>query len=431
MDRIKTKYLIIGNSVSAVNCIEGIRQVDSTGKVTVISDEDVYNYSRPLISYYLGGRLGEENLAFRGRDFYEKNGVELLLGREAERVDIKGRRVFTDKGILEFERILISTGGRPFIPEVKGYSSKTDGVFTFTKIDDARRIVNYIERNSIKEAVVVGGGLIGLKCAEGLIERGLKVCIIELADRLLSTTMDRKSSDIIERILKERKNCSVFKQDTLEEIETSAGRPSGIRLRSGRTVRTNLIILAVGVRPNLALVRDTGMVCNRGISVDERMQTNLEGIYAAGDVAEGMDSLLGKNAVIAIWPVAARQGRTAGINMAGGDAAYKGMFPMNAVDIAGVPVVSFGITSPPDGPGYEVLEKEGEVFYKRVVLRDNIIVGCVFLGKIERSGIFSGMIREGMDVSQFKEELLSDDFGLLVLPKEYRKHMVVGEGIEV
>jgi NAD(P)H-nitrite reductase large subunit len=431
MNRIKTKYLIIGNSVSGVNCIEGIRQVDRVGKITVISDEDVYNYSRPLISYYLGGRLGEEDLNFKDRDFYDRNEVDLLTGTKAERIDKSGKAVFTDKGIIEFDRMLISTGGKPFIPDLKGCSADMEGIFTFTKLDDARRILGYIEENSIKEAVVLGGGLIGLKCTEGLIERGIKVHIVELADRLLSTTMDRKSSDVIERVLRERKNCEVFKQDAVEEIETSADRPSGVRLRSGRTISTKLVILAVGVRPNLALVRNTGIVCNRGISVDNRMQTNLEGIYAAGDVAEGMDSLLEKNAVIAIWPVAARQGRIAGINMAGGEGVYRGMFPMNAVDIAGVPVISFGITNPPDNPKFEVLQKEGDGFYRKIVLKNNIIVGCIFLGKIERSGIFSGIIREKMDVSQFKEELLSDDFGLLVLPKEYRKHMVTGEGIEV
>lgn len=428
---MRTKYLIIGNSVSGVNCIEGIRQVDKKGKITVVSDEKVYNYSRPLISYYLGGRLKEKDLFFKEKDFYSKNGVELLLDTKAERIDVDRKKVVTDKGVIVFDKLLVSTGGKPFIPDLKGYSAGMEGVFTFTKLDDAGKIVSYIKQNNIEEAVVLGGGLIGLKCAEGLIERGIKTVIVELADRLLSTTLDRTASGIVEKALKDKKNCEVFKKDTVEEIKTVKGKPAWVFLKSGKKIKTDLLVLAIGVRPNLDIVRETGIKRNRGVTVASRMQTSLEDVYAAGDVAEGMDGLLGENAVVAIWPVAAKQGRVAGINMAGGQAVYEGMFPMNAVDIAGVPVVSFGITNPPDAPEYEVLQKTGDGFYKKIVLKNNIIIGCIFLGKIERSGIFSGIIRDRMDVSQFKTELLSDDFGLLVLPKEYRKHMVVGEGIEV
>ena len=428
---MKTKYLIIGNSVSGVNCIEGIRQVDREGKITVVSDESVYNYSRPLISYYLGGRLEENSLSFRSRDFYENNGVELVLGTRAEKIDAAGKKVAAGGYDIEFDKLLIATGGRPFVPELKGYSKGMEGVFTFTGIEDAKNIVNYIEKNVTKEAVVLGGGLIGLKCAEGLIERGVKTFIVELAGNLLSATLDKTASGIIEKELKERKNCGVFCGDTVSEVEISGGRPAGVILKSGGRIKTNLIVAAIGVRPNLDVIADSGIKHNRGIIVDSRMQTNCGGIYAAGDAAEGLDGLLGENAVIAIWPVAARQGRVAGINMAGGYALYEGMFPMNAVDIAGVPVVSFGITNPPESAGCEVLQKTGDGFYKKIVLMNNVIVGCIFLGKIERSGIFSGIVRDKLDVSQFKSELLKDDFGLLVLPKEYRKHLVVGEGIEV
>ncbi len=428
---MKTRYLIIGNSVSGVNCIEGIRQVDREGEITVVSDESVFNYSRPLISYYLGGRLDEKSLSFRGRDFYGRNGVELLAGTRAEKVDPERKEVTTGRGVIEFDRMLISTGGKPFIPQLKGYSEGMEGLFAFTRLDDAIAMISHINKNNTGNAVVLGGGLIGLKCAEGLIERGIRTVIVELADRLLSATLDATASGIIEKGLKEKKNCEVFSKDSVEEIESSGGKLSGVLLKSGRKIKTNLLVIAIGVRPNLDLVRGTGIKHNRGIAVDSRMRTNCRDIYAAGDVAEGMDGLLGENAVIAIWPVAARQGRIAGINMGGGDAVYDGMFPMNAVDIAGIPVVSFGITSPSGEKGYEVIEKSGDGFYKKIVLKDDVIVGCIFLGKIERSGIFSGIIRDRMNVSHFKNELLRDDFGLLVLPKEYRKHLVTGEGIEV
>ncbi|HOL22542.1 MAG TPA: NAD(P)/FAD-dependent oxidoreductase, partial [bacterium] len=179
------------------------------------------------------------------------------------------------------------------------------------------------------------------------------------------------------------------------------------------------------------LVKDTFIKYNRGILVDENMGSSVNFINAAGDVAEGKDMITGNNSVIAIWPVAAKQGKVAGMNMAGSDIIYDGLFPMNAVDIVGVPVISFGITNPSETDGYEIVKERRENIYKKIVLKDNRIVGCIFLGRIERSGIFQGLIKYKIDVSRFKDELLSDDFGLLVLPAEYRKHMVRGEGIEV
>lgn len=426
-----TKYLIIGNSVSGVNCVEGIRQVDKKGKIVIVSDEGVYNYSRPLISYYLGGRIEKGGMPFRDESFYSDNGTELFLNTKAEKIDALKKSVTANDGAIEFEKLLIATGGKPFVPHIEGIDSVKEGVFTFTKLSDAEAIIKYIEKEGIKNAVVLGGGLIGLKCAEGLIERGIKTVIIELADRLLPNTLDKTASGIIEEAL-EKKECGLIKEETVSAIESRGGRVEGVRLKSGGgTLKTNLLIVAIGVNPDIDIAKDAGIKHGRGLTVDSRMKTNFEYIYAAGDAAEGRDSLLGSDAVIAIWPVAARQGRVAGINMAGGSAVYDGMFPMNAVDIAGVPVISFGITNPPGAVGYEMLEKKGEGFYKKIVLKNNIISGCIFLGNIERSGIFSGIIRDRLDVSSFKEELLSEDFGLLVLPKEYRKHMVVGEGIEV
>lgn len=428
---MKTEYLIIGNSVSGVNCIEGIRCIDRKGKIIVVSDESVYNYSRPLISYYLGGRIGEKELAFKSRDFYTRNGVELLLNTRVEKIDVMKKMAYCEGRVIEFKKLLISTGGKPIIPDIKGYDSDKKGLFTFTRLDDAKKLIEYIRENNVEEALVLGGGLIGLKCVEGLVDLGIRVVIVELADRFLANTLDTTGSSIIENILREKKGCRVFKEDTVVEIEFRNKKVSAVILKLGRKIEINLVVIAVGVRPDIEIVKDTGIKCGRGIVVNSRMQTSCRDIYAAGDVAEGMNCLLGENSVIAIWPVAARQGKVAGINMAGGDAVYEGMFPMNAVDIAGIPVISFGITNPSSADECEVLQKRGDDFYKKIILKNNVIIGCIFAGKVERSGIFSKLISDRVNVSRFKNELLSDNFGLLLLPEEYRKHLVSGEGIEV
>ena len=428
---MKTDYLIIGNSVAGINCIEGIRGIDRKGSLIVLSEEDCPDYSRPLISYYLSGRIEEKSLFLKGDDFYNGNNVEVLYETVALGMDVEEKKVFTNKGAIEFNKLLIATGGKPIIPEIEGYSEDIKGIFTFTSLSDARNLKKYIEEKKCREGVILGGGLIGLKCAEGLIDTGLKVYIIEMADRLLSMTLDRDASEIIEKGLKERSECEVLKGDTIKRIDYKDGGISRISLMSGREIETELLVIAVGVRPNITPVKGTPVKYNRGILVDEHMRTNIPYIYAAGDVAEGKDMLMNRDTVIAIWPVAARQGKIAGINMAGGSAIYNGLFPMNAVDIAGYPVISFGITNPVDTDKYEIMVKREEGEYKKIVIRDNRIVGCIFLGKIDRSGIFQGLIKHNVDISRFKDSLLDDNFGLLVLPAEYRKHMVSGEGIEV
>ncbi|HIE03269.1 MAG TPA: NAD(P)/FAD-dependent oxidoreductase [Candidatus Latescibacteria bacterium] len=427
----RSRYLIIGNSTAGVAAIEAIRQVDGKGAITVVSDEDVVNYSRPLISYYLGGRVSEERMAFRDRRFYERNGVTLILGRKAEELDVEGRKVVLSDGTsLHYGKLLIATGGRPIIPPMDGLQKVREGAFTFTRLSDAKGILGYIRENEVEEAVVLGAGLIGLKATEGLVERGVKVTIVELADRILANTLDREASAILERALGDW-GCKVIKEDTISRVVSSRGKVREVVLRSGRSLSAPLLVIAVGVRPNLELVEDTPISYDRGITVDEHMRTSVEDVYAAGDVAQAKDFLSGWSSVIAVWPVAFRQGKVAGWNMAGREVRYEGLFPMNSVELAGIPTISFGTTTPPEADGYEILTRRDEESYRKIVLKENRLVGAIFLGRIERAGIFSGLIRDGIDVSSFKEELLSDDFGLLVLPAEYRKHMVTGEGMEV
>ena len=430
---MKTDYLIIGNSVAAVNAIEAIRENDGKGSIMAVTDEPENNYSRPLISYYLGGRLGRSRLDFRPPTFHADNRVELITGVRAEKIDAKGKTVSLAGGRkVSYGKLLVSTGGSPFVPKIEGYDAGMAGVFSFTKLDDADRMLAWITANHTREAVVLGAGLIGLKAAEGLLERGIKVKMVELGDRILATTLDKGASAILEARLKSD-GCDIYKNNSVERIIAESGRVSRVVLRGGEFIDTSLLVVAVGVRPDLALVGDTGIAVDRGILVDERMRTSAAGIWSAGDCAQGKDFLSGERAVIAIWPVAARQGRVAGLDMSGAEASYPGLFGMNAVQIMDIPAISFGITNPPEGVGYEILLREdpdaGD--YRKIVLLKNRVVGVILLSAIERAGIYGLLIRERVDVSKFKNDLLSDDFGFLALPREFRAHMVTGEGMEV
>jgi len=432
MSRIR--YLIIGNSVAAVNCIEAIRGVDTADDITVVSDEESFNYSRPLLSYYLGGRITEDRLPFVGKDFYEKHGVNLILGKRAVDLNVAKKEITLDDGAsLPYERCLLSVGGIPIVPPVEGLEDTVEGIFSFLTAKEAKDLVDYIERNEIKEAVVLGGGLIGLKVVEGLIQRGLKPTVIELADRILANTFDKDASAILEERLAQE-GCTVIKENTIQGIDTSQGRLTRIFLRNGNEVLdTSLLIMAVGVRPNLELVRGTPVKTERGILVDRFMRTNIQDVYAAGDCAQGTDVLHKRQEVIAIWPVAARQGRIAGLNMCGIPREYAGLFAMNSVQICDIPTISFGVTNPPEQNGYEVLRSlnKDTGSYKKIVVKDGRVAGVILIRSIERAGVYGMLIREGIEVQGFKDQLLRDDFGLLVLPKQFRKHLVGEVGLEV
>ncbi len=423
-------YTIIGNSAAAIGAIEAIREYDATGKIKVISDEPFYAYSRPLISYLLGGMVNEGKMLYRDPEFYGKKGVELLLKRKVICIDTSERKLlFEDGDKLSFDKLLIATGGVPIVPDIPGRDLR--GVFTFTKWSDAKEIKRFIKRNSVQNALVVGGGLIGLKSVEALMKLGMKITVVELADRILSSTFDGTASRILEEKLRES-DVEIVTENTVQEIRGYRSKVRNALLRDGREVSADIVIFAIGVRPNIPEMVGPGIEINRGISVDKHMRTSLEDIYAAGDVAEATEVVTGGKRVIAIWPNAYRQGKIAGYNMVGLGKEYAGSLAMNSVELCGIPTISAGFTET-DGEGYEILKSYDKetLSYRKIVMKNNRIVGFVFVNRIERAGIFTELTSSRVDVSSFKDNLLKEDFGLILLPKEFRKHLVSGPGIEV
>ena len=427
------RHVIIGNSAAAIGCVEGIRYCDRDNSITIVADEPHHTYSRPLISYLLGGLVDESRMDYRPLDFYEKNQVETLLGVHVTDIDPQERTVYmAGGGTLAYDRLLIATGGMPFVPPVPG--ANLQGVFTFVTLAEARQIGRFIEDRQAKSALVIGAGLIGLKTIEALLARGLKVTVVELADRILSRIFDPTASRLAEIILR-RENVDIRTKTTVTEIIGRGGRVDHAVLRDGERVDCDLVVFAIGVRPNTGLVPpDSGILVERGIRVDGHMRTTRSDVYAAGDCVEAYDKLTDEYHQIAIWPLAYRQGYVAGCNMAGIDREYEGGFPMNSISVCDVPTISVGLIDPPDdGERYEILDDydRQSMTYRKLVLRGHRLVGAIFINDIDRAGIYTGLIRDQADISQFKDHLLSGSFGLISLPKDYRKHLVVGNGIEV
>jgi NAD(P)H-nitrite reductase large subunit len=421
------KYVIVGASAAGIGAVEAIREVDPVGTITVISEEPCPQYSRPMISDLVSGKADFGKMMCREHEFWENNGVQALTGRTAVGLNLADKYVALDKGEhVNFEKLLVATGGKPFLPKIEG--ADKDGVFTFTTLSDAESLAAKIEK--AKSAVVIGAGLIGVSVTEALVKRGLKVTIVELQDKILSLILDPTASEMVENVIR-KAGVTIATGQTVKRI---VGKPEndkvvgGAVLTSGEQVQCDLVIIAIGVIPRTELVAGTDVKTNRGILVDKFMRTNVSNVYASGDVAEAYDFLFGENRLLPLWPLAQLEGKVAGYNMAGKKADYPGGTAMSALKYFGIPIISIGIANPKDDAYESLVKHEPERnVYRKIVLKDNAIVGVTLVNAIENAGVLFHLMKNRVNVKKFKQELLSDDFCLATLPRSLRRKLYPGE----
>ncbi len=413
-----TNYVLIGNSAAAVGCIEGIRQVDPEGAITVVSKEPYHTYSRPLISYLLCGKTDEQRMKYRPDDFYEKNNVSFLPGRTAEAVDPQAKTVALDDGtVLPYDKLLIATGSHPFVPPIDGLDS-VENRFSFMSLDDAHALEKAITPES--RVLILGAGLIGLKCAEGLAKRVGSLTVVDLADRILPNVLDTEAARLVQQHL-EAHGISFRLSDSVQSFT-----PATAVLKSGETLPFDILVTAVGVRPNTALAVQAGCEGNRGIVTDDCCRTSVPDIYAAGDCTESLDITTGVRRVLALLPNAYMQGECAGVHMAAestGTSAgvlYDRAIPMNAVGFFGLSIITAG-----DYQGEEyVTEKESEGTYKKLVTRDGLLKGYILVGDVARAGIYTSLIREKTPLDTIDFELIREKPQLMAFSRRERKRIL-------
>jgi NAD(P)H-nitrite reductase large subunit len=403
------QFIIIGNSAAGIATVEAIRQRDKDSKITVISDEDYSAYCRCLISYYLAGDVKEDKILLRPESFYQENNIELLLNKKVIRVDPKKNRVvLEDKTQLNYDALLIATGASSKFPETPGIKKR--GVFGFRTIKDAKEIAGLVPVT--KTACVLGGGLIGLKAAYALHKRKIEVKVIVRSKQVLSQMLDSQAAAIVQKRLAENGLEVIFGQDAAEVIGN--GDLKAIKLDSGKAIGCSLVIVGKGVSPNIDLIKETEIKINEGIIANNLLQTNIPNIYTAGDVCESFDLTQGSHSVNALWPVAVEQGKIAGANMAGENINYDGSLGMNSLEFFGLPIISLGIykIKPEDNAFEEIkLLDEKADRYKKIILKDNVIIGTILVNDIKNSGVFLRLIRERINVSSIKDKLLQENFG--------------------
>ncbi|MEM2851520.1 MAG: FAD-dependent oxidoreductase, partial [Candidatus Bathyarchaeia archaeon] len=345
------KYVIIGGSVGGIGATEAIREIDPIGTVAVISEEPFPQYSRPMIADFLCGEATLERMKYRDDFFWDKNNVQKSTGKKAVSINLNDKYVELEDGDkVNFEKLLIATGGKPFLPKIDGLDK--DGVSTFVTFSDAERLVAKI--TSHKTAVVVGGGLIGVSAAEALMKRGVKVTIVEFKDRILNLILDATAAGIVEEAIK-RAGVDIITGQTVKRIlgrSDSDGIVGGVVLTNDETIPCDLVIIAIGVIPRTELIMGTDIKVNRGVVVDRFMRTNVPEVYACGDVAEIYDFTIGENRQLPLFPLAHECGKIAGYNMAGKKLEHSGGTAMSALSYFNTHIISVGIMNPKDNEGY-------------------------------------------------------------------------------
>jgi NAD(P)H-nitrite reductase large subunit len=403
-------HVILGNGPAGVIAAETIRKHAAADAVILVGDEPEPPYSRMAIPYLLMKHIGEDGTYLRkGKDHFAKHRIELRTGR-AVAIDTEARRVrLADGTELPFDRLLIATGSVPLRAPIPGFD--LPGVNPCWTLADARKIMASAKPGA--RVLQMGAGFIGCIIMEALAARGVQLAVVEMGDRMVPRMMGKAAGTMIQRWV-EKKGVLVYTGTRVEAIEH--GPPLRVRLSNGMHLEADLVIAATGVQPNIGFLERSGIKCLRGVLTDESMQTNVPGIYAAGDCAEAFDMASGKTIVSAIQPNAADQAYCAGMNMAGKHARMHGVTQINVLDSMGLISTSFGQWE--GVPGGEHAELTDEVNFRHVHLEfdGDVLVGSNAIGFTEHVGAFRGLIESRIKLGAWKGHLMRDP---LRIPEAY------------
>jgi phenylglyoxylate dehydrogenase epsilon subunit len=396
--------VIIGSSTAAIAAIEAIHLQNPEISPILISDESLPPYSPMALLPFAEKKIDENDLFFRDAEVYVRNNVEAKLGKKAVQIDVENRAVILEDGErVAFSNLLIAIGARPTLPHITGLHNAE--VLTMRRLSDANFLQSKMSES--KAACIIGAGLIGMEVAQCLLAHGILTSVIDLMPKVLNVYFDSDAASLIQCFFEARgarfylgKNEISFESREGEEV-------TQVFINGEFAFNADLIIAATGVSPRLEIVEGSNIDVNEGILVDEKMETSIPGIYAAGDVTEAPDFFSDRKSLNRILPAAAEQGRIAGINMAGGDEQYSGNLKMNIFNFLGRRAFSIGTIEPE--PGHQVIPiRQGIDQYGKILMNQGRLVGCVFVNMDLEPGIIKTMI-ESREVFSSTMERFSDD----------------------
>jgi len=397
---------VIGNNVAGTTLAKNLRDLDQTVDIDIYTDESIPYYPRPRLVDYLIGRYDGKDLPFYPPEWYEKNRLRLHLNAKAEKIEPKNRRIFVGGSWESYDKLALCTGSSAFIPPFKGLPKKK--VFTLRTFQDAKDIK--AAAASSTHAVIIGGGLLGLEAARGVCTAfpELRVTILEYAEHLLMRQLDHEGAELLVKWIESTGSTVITKAETVEILGDAE--VSGVRLKDGRTIDGDMVVISAGTRANAQLAKDAGLNVNRGIAVDEFLRTSDPDIYALGDVCEF------RGIVWAMIPPALDEAKVAASRMLGLEGSnYSGTIPSNTLKVVGFDLTSIGTVrsahEPPE-PDYEefkALSQDGTI-YKKFVVKDGRLIGAILLGTKKDSLKVAKMIKDGTSVEDFKQHLSDPAF---------------------
>ncbi|NJD04400.1 MAG: NAD(P)/FAD-dependent oxidoreductase [Ruminiclostridium sp.] len=402
------EIVIIGNHCAGVTAAETLRKLDKSCRITVISREDTPPYSRCLVNYIISGKKKIDDILFRPVDFYKTNSINTIFGVEATNIYPESKEILLNTQVkIKYDKLLVATGASPVLSGVEGENK--DGVFVLRTMEDALKIRKYSE--NVATAVVLGGGLVGIKAVTALFELGKKVKLIVSSSGILSQNLDADEAEIAENYLISN-GIDIIKRTSVSKILGSE-KVEGVKTSTGEIIDCQMVIVGKGVEVNKSLIGETGIEAGQGIIVDDHCRTSVPDIYAAGDVVQSADNVRKSAWINALWPFAAEEGRVAAENMLGKDSVLRQRTSMNSLNLLGLPVITCGLTGMrekiTDAEKVTIKGKD-KTTMKRFVFKGNKIVGFVLIGDIRDAGVLNTIVRKEIDISGAKDSILSGRF---------------------
>ncbi len=391
------RIIIIGGGIAGISAIKAIRETNSTIDIHMISNEKFYPYNRLRLTKGLFGNLSSEDILLQKKEWYEINKVNLHINKEVTWIDVKEHEVILDDGDkLNFSKLLLSSGAHNYTPPIEGIEK--ENVYTIRHLEDAWNIKEVV--GAKKKLLIIGGGIQGLETAWELNQHGEEVAIAEIQSRLMPMQLDIRASQILRKII-EGYNIKVYLEMQVYKI-LGENEVTGVSGENGFEISCDMIVYNAGIRPNIKYIKDTPIQFNKGVIVNNKMETSVEDIYASGDVVELGGRISG------LWNIAIEQGKSAGYNMIGMDRVYKNIVPVTTLNAFGISLFSMGNVDE-DNCHYSLIEEcEDDKSYKRIFIHDNKIVGAIVIGDTKKSPILKSAIENQTSINEFD---LSKIFG--------------------
>jgi NAD(P)H-nitrite reductase large subunit len=394
---MKKSYVIIGNGAAGISTIEALRRLDRHVRIIVVSEETCVAYSKVFLHNYVAGEIAQQDLFIRQEAFYRDFNVDTFFGKRAIHIDADQQLVHFEDGLgIEFDKLLICTGSRPWRPPIQGVDR--DGVYTFWTLEDSRQIRQTMK--NCRRSIVIGAGFVGMQAVDALIKCGIGTTLVDTSERMMPQSLDVQSSEIVQTHL-EKCGVRVILGSRPVEIQSSEKVGKIVILEDGRELTGDIIIVATGARPNINLVKRSRVETNIGVIVDCYLRSSYSNIFAAGDVAETIDTLTGQRKAFGLWTTAVTQGRIAGLNMGGKKVEYQGGIDMNSITILGLPVATIGRTvlhGDINCISEEVFLNRDKKMYRKFVFKKNELVGAILIGNVKDAGLIGEVIRSRREI---------------------------------